>query len=99
MSGSGPAYQAFPEGNPAKDWEIAALHLCSKKRMDHLAKEVYKIPNASKLTKEPLYHAIFDRMVQEQECARCFGNCKPDTHEFEGRRQHELGRRRLRDGQ
>ena len=77
-----PEYQAFPEGNPAKDWETAPLHMCSKKRMDFIAKELYKIPETAKLTKDPLYRAIFDHMLTEQECATCVAACRPDIHPF-----------------
>ena len=77
-----PEYQAFPEGNPAKDWQTVPLHMCSKKRMDFIAKEIYKIPETSKLSKDPLYRAIFDHMLQEQECTTCASSCRPDVHPF-----------------
>ena len=43
------------------------LHMCTKKHMDYIAKVLYKIPNKSRLTKEPLYRAIFDHMITEKE--------------------------------
>ena len=58
--------------NPlAKDWVESLLQNCSKERMMHIAKEIYKLPNASSLNKEPLYHAIFNHMLTIQVCTHC----------------------------
>ena len=53
-----------------KDWAESLLQNCSKERMLVISKQLL-IPNTNSLTKEPLYHAVFNHMQTIQDCAQC----------------------------
>ena len=64
-----------------KDWAESLLQNCSKDRMLFISKQ-FLIPNTNSLTKEPLYHAVFDHMLTIQDCSQCGGSCDPKNHVF-----------------
>ena len=64
-----------------KDWAESLLQNCSKERMLVIAKQL-QIPNTNNLTKEPLYHAVFNHMLTIQDCALCVWDCDPTKHVF-----------------
>ena len=64
-----------------KDWEESLLQNCSKERMQSIARQ-YTLPNATSLTKEPLYHAVFSHMLTIRFCFKCGGECDPMKHMF-----------------
>ena len=65
----------------AKDWAESLLQDCSKDRMLAISKQ-FLIPNTNTLTKEPLYHAVFDHMLTIPDCIQCGGDCDPTKHVF-----------------
>ena len=67
--------------NLAKDWAESLLQNCSKDRMLLIAKK-YLVTNTNTVTKEALYHAVFDHMLLVQDCTQCGGNCDPMSHIF-----------------
>ena len=67
--------------NPATEWAESLLQNCSEDRMLLIAKK-YLVPNSNTLTKEVLYHTVFDHMLSVQDCTQCGGNCDPMNHIF-----------------
>ena len=59
-----------------KDWAESLLQNCSKERMLIIAKQ-FLITTSASLTKEPLYHALFNHMLTIQDCTVCGGNVTP----------------------
>ena len=66
----------------AKAWEDAPLHMCTAARMSAIAKDFELSRDIYTLNKEPLYHAIYNHMLTQQECESCKGNCNPTEHIF-----------------
>ena len=66
-----------------KDWTESLLQNCFKDRMLRISKQ-FLIPKTNRLTRESLYHAVFDHMLTIQDCTQCGGNCDPTKHVFHG---------------
>ena len=61
-----------------KDWVESLLQNCSKERMLVMLviSKQYLIPDTTSLTKDPLYHAVFNHMQTIQDCTQCGGDCE-----------------------
>ena len=60
----GGEYPPLAEGSDrASNNEIAILQKCTHARMQIIAKDVYQLGGVSRLTKEPLYKAIYNHML------------------------------------
>ena len=76
-------YPPLAEGSDkANNSEPAVLSRCTHARMQSIAKDVYVLSGVSRLTKEPLYHAIYNHMLTIEDCEQCKGNCNPVSHSF-----------------
>ena len=68
-------------GATAKDWDESLLQNCTAVRLRSIARQYEGVP--SKLNKPEMYMAIYNAMVEDQECPVCTGgNCDPTTHYF-----------------
>ena len=80
--------RGFREGYPkmatpralAKEYDPAFLHNCSAERLRNIAKGYKNVVIRS--PKVELFQALFDAMLEEQECPVCEVNCDPRTHVF-----------------
>ena len=67
--------------NCAKNWDVSLLQICTARRLRSIGWKYDGV--TSKMNKPEMFQAIWDAMLEDQDCQTCTGgSCDPTTHYF-----------------